>query len=168
MTGSYIPFAIFGISLVGVLYSTYLTYLELFVIYAICRWCVSSALIITAIFVVSPNLSEVMREHENVDSRKSFGDTACAAHRGRLHPTSNPLACHRAAGSNIHSNTYSDGNTNSHASTNTDNCRISNPDTYANIHTYQHSNLNPNPHPYLDTHNNSITNAILTSTNAGD
>jgi uncharacterized membrane protein len=50
---TYIPLAIFGISLLGVLYSTYLTYLELFVIYAICRWCVSSALIITAIFVLS-------------------------------------------------------------------------------------------------------------------
>jgi uncharacterized membrane protein len=51
--GSYLPLAIFGISLVGVLYSAYLTYVELFVIYAICRWCVSSAFIITAIFVLS-------------------------------------------------------------------------------------------------------------------
>jgi uncharacterized membrane protein len=49
----YIPLAIFGITLVGVLYSAYLTYLELFVIYAICRWCVSSAIIITAIFLLS-------------------------------------------------------------------------------------------------------------------
>jgi uncharacterized membrane protein len=49
----YIPLAIFGISLIGVLYSAYLTYLELFVIYAICRWCVSSAIIITAIFLLS-------------------------------------------------------------------------------------------------------------------
>jgi uncharacterized membrane protein len=50
---TYIPLDIFGISLLGVLYSTYLSYLELFVIYAICRWCVSSALIITAIFDLS-------------------------------------------------------------------------------------------------------------------
>jgi len=50
---SYIPLALFGISLVGVLYSAYLTYLELYVIYAICRWCVSSAIIITAIFLLS-------------------------------------------------------------------------------------------------------------------
>ncbi|GAB4531378.1 MAG: hypothetical protein Kow0063_10570 [Anaerolineae bacterium] len=49
----YIPLAIFGISLIGVLYSAYLTYLELFVIYAICRWCVTSAIIITAIFLLS-------------------------------------------------------------------------------------------------------------------
>jgi len=50
---NYIPLAVFGISLIGVLYSAYLTYLEVFVIYAICRWCVSSALIITAIFLLS-------------------------------------------------------------------------------------------------------------------
>jgi uncharacterized membrane protein len=49
----YIPLAIFGISLVGMLYSAYLTYLELFVIYAICRWCVSSAIIIVLIFLFS-------------------------------------------------------------------------------------------------------------------
>lgn len=56
---TYIPLAIFGISLIGVLYSAYLTYLELYVIYAICRWCVSSAIITTAIFLLSiPDLKE--------------------------------------------------------------------------------------------------------------
>ena len=50
---SYIALAIFGISLIGVLYSAYLTYLELFVIYAICRWCVTSAGIMAVIFVLS-------------------------------------------------------------------------------------------------------------------
>ncbi len=35
----------------GVAFSIYLTSLELFVIHAICRWCVASAIIITAIFV---------------------------------------------------------------------------------------------------------------------
>jgi uncharacterized membrane protein len=49
----YIPLAIFGVSLIGVLYSAYLTYLELFVIYAVCRWCVSSAIIMTLIFILS-------------------------------------------------------------------------------------------------------------------
>ena len=38
---------------VGLLFTIYLTYLELFVIHAICRWCVGSAAIITAIWVVS-------------------------------------------------------------------------------------------------------------------
>lgn len=49
----YVALAIFGISLAGVLYSAYLTYVELFVIYAICRWCVASAIIMVAIFVLS-------------------------------------------------------------------------------------------------------------------
>lgn len=49
----YIVLAIFGISLTGVLYSVYLTYLELFVIQAICRWCVTSAIIMAAIFFLS-------------------------------------------------------------------------------------------------------------------
>ena len=35
------------------LFAVYLTALELFVIHAICRWCVGSALIITLIFVLS-------------------------------------------------------------------------------------------------------------------
>jgi uncharacterized membrane protein len=37
----------------GVAFTAYLTYLELFVIHAICRWCVGSALIITTIWVVA-------------------------------------------------------------------------------------------------------------------
>jgi uncharacterized membrane protein len=37
----------------GVLFTAYLTYLELFVIHAICRWCVGSAVIITAIWIVA-------------------------------------------------------------------------------------------------------------------
>jgi uncharacterized membrane protein len=36
----------------GLVFTCYLTFLELFVIRAICRWCVASAVIITAIFVV--------------------------------------------------------------------------------------------------------------------
>ena len=38
---------------VGVLFSAYLTYLELFVIHAICRYCVASAIIVTLMFIVS-------------------------------------------------------------------------------------------------------------------
>ena len=38
---------------IGALFAAYLTWLELFVIHAICRWCVASAVIITAIFELS-------------------------------------------------------------------------------------------------------------------
>ena len=37
----------------GVLFTAYLTYLELFVIHAICRWCVGSAAIIVSILVLA-------------------------------------------------------------------------------------------------------------------
>ena len=43
----------FLIALVGFGYSVFLTYLELFVIEAICQWCVVSALLMTAIFAVN-------------------------------------------------------------------------------------------------------------------
>lgn len=45
--------ATFGVALSGALYSGYLTYLELFEIEAICAWCVTSAVIVTLIMVLS-------------------------------------------------------------------------------------------------------------------
>jgi uncharacterized membrane protein len=41
-----------ALAAVGVLFTAYLTYLELFVIHAICRWCVGSAAIIVTILVL--------------------------------------------------------------------------------------------------------------------
>lgn len=55
---STVTLAVFGISLAGVLYSAYLTYIELAVLHAICPWCVTSALLVTLIFGVS--LRDVM------------------------------------------------------------------------------------------------------------
>jgi uncharacterized membrane protein len=45
------PLLEFGMGLLGVVYSAYLTYLELYVIHAICPFCVSSAIAITLCFV---------------------------------------------------------------------------------------------------------------------
>jgi uncharacterized membrane protein len=53
------PVLVFGLSLVGALYSAYLTYLELFVINALCPHCVASAIIMAALFVLA--LSRVCR-----------------------------------------------------------------------------------------------------------
>jgi uncharacterized membrane protein len=39
------------VALVGTLFSAYLTYLELFVIHAICEWCVASAAVIVAALI---------------------------------------------------------------------------------------------------------------------
>ena len=38
---------------IGVAFTLYLTYLELFVIHAVCRWCLGSAVIILGVFVSS-------------------------------------------------------------------------------------------------------------------
>jgi len=45
--------AFFLFTLIGILYSAYLTYLELFVIHAICIWCVGSAVVMTGLFVLA-------------------------------------------------------------------------------------------------------------------
>lgn len=46
-------FASAGLSLIGFLYSGYLTYQELFTIKAICQWCVASAVILTLLAIVT-------------------------------------------------------------------------------------------------------------------
>jgi uncharacterized membrane protein len=49
-TGRY---AFFGLTLVGTLYSAYLTYIELFVLRAVCPYCVLSAIVMVALFALS-------------------------------------------------------------------------------------------------------------------
>ncbi len=44
---------IFGICLVGVIFSAYLTYIEFFVIFAVCPFCILSAIVITILFIIS-------------------------------------------------------------------------------------------------------------------
>jgi uncharacterized membrane protein len=52
-------------TLVGVMYSAYLTYLELFVINEICPWCVASAIVMTALFVLA--IIDVFAAHEEAE-----------------------------------------------------------------------------------------------------
>ncbi len=47
------PFLVFGLALSGVLYSAYLTWLELYRIHAICAWCVASACLLAGLFVIA-------------------------------------------------------------------------------------------------------------------
>jgi uncharacterized membrane protein/thiol-disulfide isomerase/thioredoxin len=49
----YMPLAVFGMALFGVFFSLYLTYLEPFVIQAVCMWCVTSAVIMTLLLLLS-------------------------------------------------------------------------------------------------------------------
>lgn len=50
--GDYGRIGAFVLSLFGFGFSLYLTYLELFVIKAICQWCVASAVVMTLLFIV--------------------------------------------------------------------------------------------------------------------
>ena len=50
-----------ALSGIAVLFTIYLTYLELFVIHAICRWCVASGVVIVGIFILS--LLDLRRLH---------------------------------------------------------------------------------------------------------
>ena len=57
------------VSGIGVAFSAWLTFLELFVIHAICQWCVISAIIVTMIFVVSlMDLRAEQRDTEKITS----------------------------------------------------------------------------------------------------
>lgn len=57
----------------GVVFSIWLTYLELFAIHAICQWCVISAILAAALFVIS------VLDYREVTS---FGDSVGAELRG--------------------------------------------------------------------------------------
>lgn len=53
LVAAYMPLAILGMTIFGVVFSMYLTYLEIFVIHAVCLWCLTSALVIAFLLVVS-------------------------------------------------------------------------------------------------------------------
>jgi len=48
-----VPMIVFGLSLTGVLYSAYLTYVEVAILHAICPYCVISAIILVALLGIS-------------------------------------------------------------------------------------------------------------------
>ncbi len=50
---AYAPVLLFAMALFGVLFSIYLTYLELAVILAVCAWCLTSAVIMALLLVLS-------------------------------------------------------------------------------------------------------------------
>ena len=56
-----------GVTAFGLVFSLWLTYLELFVIHAICQWCVVSAILATILFVLSwldfREISALLDEH---------------------------------------------------------------------------------------------------------
>lgn len=55
-----------GFTLFGVIFSTYLTYLEVFVIHATCSWCITSAVIMNLLLWISTlDINEYLQAKEN-------------------------------------------------------------------------------------------------------
>ena len=57
---------VLGLSFIGVLYSAYLTYLELFVLHAVCPFCVLSAIVLVLIFVST--LIRYLKEPQDLEN----------------------------------------------------------------------------------------------------
>lgn len=58
------PLALFGMALFGVIFSVYLTYLEIFIIKAVCIWCLTSAVLMALVlaFAVGPAVETLSTE----------------------------------------------------------------------------------------------------------
>ena len=63
--------AIWGMSVGGVAYSIYLTYVELFVIDAVCIWCVTQAVVILCIFILATASVLTMGRQEEYDDEEA-------------------------------------------------------------------------------------------------
>lgn len=57
--------AFFGIALAGMLYSAYLTYIEIAVLHAVCPFCVGSAVVMTLLFVLSAVELRSLTSHQS-------------------------------------------------------------------------------------------------------
>jgi uncharacterized membrane protein len=68
----------------GVLFSAYLTSLELFVIHGICLYCLASAVIVTAMFGVSVWDWRRVRDQQSAVSSQQSGTTTATNAKGRL------------------------------------------------------------------------------------
>jgi uncharacterized membrane protein len=71
--GRLAPLLVFGMALFGVLFTIYLTYLELFVIKAVCIWCLTSAVIMALVLALSvaPALEALQTEGDAEEALQS-------------------------------------------------------------------------------------------------
>jgi uncharacterized membrane protein len=81
--------ATLGLTLVGVGFSAYLTYRELFSIHAVCEWCVSSAVILTLLLIGAAwryVLGSPPAVHPEQNGRASVGDLPAEYRENLAHP----------------------------------------------------------------------------------
>jgi uncharacterized membrane protein len=62
--------ALFSIAAFGTLYSLYLTYVELFVIHAVCPWCLTSAISMLSILIISIMMLGKSRRVESISQEE--------------------------------------------------------------------------------------------------
>jgi uncharacterized membrane protein len=72
----------FGLALIGFLFSLYLTYREIFTIKAICQWCVSSAVLMTLLTILTA--IRVLRDEPEVAVAPRASKTVPRAERRRI------------------------------------------------------------------------------------
>ena len=65
------PLIVFGITLAGTLYSIYLTYIEVAVLYAICPYCVVSAVVMVLLFIIA--IIRLVRGSPEPESNHTLG-----------------------------------------------------------------------------------------------
>lgn len=65
------PLIIFGVTLAGTIYSIYLTYIEVAVIYAICPYCVVSAIVMALLLIVA--IIRLVRENPEPSINANIG-----------------------------------------------------------------------------------------------
>jgi uncharacterized membrane protein len=71
------------LSLIGILISTYLTFLEIFVIQALCIYCIASAVISLLIFILACFIEPIRKRKQ----KASFSEKAPAVHRLSMPPS---------------------------------------------------------------------------------
>ena len=72
----------FGLALIGFLFSLYLTYREIFTIKAICQWCVSSAVLMTILTILTA--IRVLRAESDVPAAPPARHSSTRAERRRI------------------------------------------------------------------------------------
>jgi hypothetical protein len=101
-TTVYVTAAAFALTLAGVIFAGYLTYVELFVLEAICQWCVVSAVLTTLLLVTegmmigaapgNPGRWGSVRRVSSTSAESPTGLSVCTTDEESLH-MSTAVAC---------------------------------------------------------------------------
>ncbi len=74
----YANMGLFGMAVFGTFFSLYLTYLEPFVIHAVCAWCLTSAVVMTLIMVINARFAGLVFDDDGHDETDEDSETGIA------------------------------------------------------------------------------------------